>query len=221
MNTILIVENNIDFAYAIQWHFEQNGYSIISTTFGEEAISIFDRQKVDLVLLDINLDGSINGKSVAQHIRSVHKSTPIIFMSGESKSPTDVVEGLEIGANFFLKKPLAIAEIEAHVKIALKATESADKHYRFEQCTYIPNERIIRFGSGKEHLSDKENGVFTMLIAHISEVVLLEDILEKVWHDRLMEESLRNIISSLRKKIDGKGLIIETLKNRGYRLERE
>lgn len=221
MNTILIVENNADFAYAVQWHFEQNGYNVLSTTTGEEAIVIFDEHSVDIVLLDINLDGKIDGKSVARHIRTKNKDTSIIFMSGESKSPADVVEGLEIGANFFLKKPLAIAEIDAHVKIALNARVNDDKQYVFDQCTFIPNERIIKFGSKKEYLSDKENGVLLILANKLSEIVPLEDILQKVWHDPMMEESLRNIISFLRKKIDGKGLVIETVKNKGYRLERE
>lgn len=59
-----------------------------------------------------------------------------------------------------------------------------------------------------------------MLVNHLSETVSLTDILMNIWHDTLMEESLRNIISSLRKKIDGKGLVIETVKNKGYRLDK-
>lgn len=221
MSVILIVENNIDFSYAVEWHFEQSGFEVLSATTGENAIELFDNRTVDVVLLDINLDGEIDGKTVARHIRSKNKSIPVIFMSGESKSPADVVEGLEIGANFFLKKPLAISEIDAHVKIALKATESSDKHYQFDQCTFIPTERIIRFGNKKEYLSEKENGVLLILAENLSETVSLDEILIKVWHDTLMEESLRNIVSSLRKKIDGKGLVIETIKNKGYRLEEE
>ncbi|MCF2710041.1 response regulator transcription factor [Bacteroides pyogenes] len=221
MNTILIAENNVDFAYAVEWHFEQNGFTVLTATTGEKTIELFDSQVVDILLLDINLDGITDGKSVARHIRSTNKVVPIIFMSGESKSPADVVEGLEIGANFFLKKPLAISEIDAHVKAALKMSETVDKQYQFGECTFIPNERIIRFGNKKEHLSNKENEVLTLLAAHLSETVSLEDILQKVWQNTLMEEALRNIISSLRKKIDGKGLIIETIKNKGYRLEKE
>lgn len=219
MNTILIVENNEDFAYAVEWHFEQRGFDVLSAATGEKAIELFDKNKIDILLLDINLDTEIDGKAVARYIRSKEKAVPIIFMSGESKSPADVVEGLEIGANFFLKKPLAIPEIDAHVKLALKLQKSEEKQYQFEQCTFIPNERIIRFGGNqKEYLSEKENGVLKLLIEHISETVLLEEILLKVWHDTIMEESLRNIISSLRKKIDGKGLTIETVKNKGYRI---
>lgn len=220
MATMLIAENNVDFAYAVQWHFEQNGFTVLSATTGEETIELFDNQNIDIVLLDINLDSEIDGKSVARHILNKNTAIPVIFMSGESKTPVDVVEGLEIGAKFFLKKPLAISEIDAHVNAALKISGNAGKKYQFKHCTFIPGERIIRFGSKKEYLSDKENGVLSVLTEHISETVPLEDLLQKVWHDTLMEESLRNIISSLRKKIDGKGLVIETIKNKGYRLDK-
>ncbi|MFV0345350.1 MAG: DNA-binding response regulator, partial [Bacteroidales bacterium] len=60
--------------------------------------------------------------------------------SGESKSPADVVEGIEIGANFFLKKPLAIVEIDVYVKLALKSQQPDEEQYRFGQCVFIPTE---------------------------------------------------------------------------------
>ena len=169
MNTILIAENNIDFAYAIQWYFENEGYNVFVTPTGEEAQRIYDSSNIDIILLDINLDGTIDGKSVVHYVRSKDKNTPIILMSGESKSPMDVVEGLGIGANYFLKKPLAIAEIDAHVKVALQARTLLEKiEYRFSQSVFLPEERIIITENKKEYLSDKENRVFTLLANHIS-----------------------------------------------------
>lgn len=220
MNTILIAENNEDFAYAIQWHFEQRDFTVFVVATGETAIEIFNSHNIDIVLLDINLDGETNGKTVARHIRSNNTVVPIIFMSGESKTPKDVVEGLEIGANYFLKKPLSIMEIDAYVRTCLNALQTNNQHFQFEQYTFFPEERIIKSGNKKEYLSDKESRVLLMLVNHLSETVSLTDILMNIWHDTLMEESLRNIISSLRKKIDGKGLVIETVKNKGYRLDK-
>jgi DNA-binding response OmpR family regulator len=216
---ILIAENNSDFSYVIQWHFEQKGFIVLESKSGQEAIRLFESERPDIVLLDINLDDGVDGKQVARKIREQDKYTPVIFMSGESKSPADVVEGFEIGCNFFLKKPVAIEEIEAHINTALKSLPN-EKIYKFEKCSIISSERIIRFGNyQKEYLSDKENRVLTLLCDYISVTVNSSDILKNVWHDEYMEESLRNIISSLRKKISNKGLQIETVKNKGYRLE--
>lgn len=219
MKIILIVENNVDFAYAIQWHFEQIGYSVICTATGKEAIAFFDAYHPDVVLLDINLDDTISGKEVARHIRMCNKEIPIIFMSGESKSPNDVVESFEIGANYFLKKPLALPEIDIHVKVAINATKTGENQFVVGDYVHSHNERIIKFREVKEYLSDKENSVLKLLSEHISKTVILGDILQRIWNNTSMEESLRNVISSLRKKLHGKGLKIETVKNKGYRLD--
>jgi DNA-binding response OmpR family regulator len=214
---ILIAENNQDFAYVIQWHFEQEGFCVFSSTSGAETIELYKSHQPDIVLLDIKLDDVVDGKEVARTLRLLNKYVPIIFMSGENKSPADVVEGFEIGCVYFLKKPVTIEEIDIHVKTALKMKPS-NSVYKFNQCSFFFDERIIVSGSKKEYLSEKEATVLRVLSDHLSEIVLLPDILQMVWHDTFMEESLRNVISSLRKKLAGKGLFIETIKNKGYRL---
>jgi DNA-binding response OmpR family regulator len=214
---ILIAENNQDFAYVIQWHFEQKGYRVFFSTSGEETIELFAHNQPDIVLLDINLDDKISGKDVARKIRTLNKYVPIIFMSGENKSPADVVEGFEIGCMYFLKKPVTIEEIDIHVNAALKMKPSHST-YKFDNCSFLFEDRVILFDGKKEYLSDKEAAILRILCDYFTEIVLLPDILQAVWHDTFMEESLRNVISSLRKKLNGKGLSIETVKNKGYRL---
>ena len=218
MEKILIVENNEDFSYVLKWHFEEKGFEVHTTTTGLSAIELYETHFPDLVLLDINLDEEIDGKDVARHIRSMDKKTPIIFMSGESKSPKDVVEGFEIGCNFFLKKPVSIEEIEVHIN-ALGNKKTKQKVYKFNQCVFDTEERTLFHNGKKQSLSERENNVLEYLAIHISQTVDLYDILEEVWSDTSMEESLRNIISSLRKKISDKGLTISTIKNKGYILE--
>jgi DNA-binding response OmpR family regulator len=214
---ILIAENNQDFAYVIQWHFEQKGFRVFFSTSGEETIELFAQNQPDIVLLDINLDDEINGKEVARKIRSLNKYVPIIFMSGENKSPTDVIEGFNIGCMYFLKKPITIEEIDIHVATALKMKPS-NSIYKFDKCSFIFDDRVIISENQKEYLSEKEAAVLRILSDHLLEIVPLPDILQSVWHDTFMEESLRNVISSLRRKLTDKGLSIETIKNKGYRL---
>lgn len=218
MNKLLLAENNQDFAYVLKWHFEQIGFEIYTSTKGEEALNLFKLKQPDIILLDINLDGDISGKDVAREIRKIDTHTPIIFMSGESKSPTDVVEGFNIGCNFFLKKPLSIEEIEVHVNAVLN-TSTSKNTYKFNACTFNPIEKLIFCNGSKETLSEKECQVLVTLADQCAQTVSLTYILDTVWKDTFMEESLRNIISSLRKKLKGKGLEIETIKGAGYRLQ--
>jgi DNA-binding response OmpR family regulator len=218
MKKLLLAENNQDFAYVLKWHFEQTGFEIYTSTKGEDALNLFKINQPDIILLDINLDGDITGKDVAREVRKIDKITPIIFMSGESKSPTDVVEGFNIGCNFFLKKPLSIDEIDVHVNAVLN-TSITKNTYKFNHCTFNPSEKSLFQNGSKETLSEKECQVLQVLADHCSQAVNLTYIMETVWQDTLMEESLRNIVSSLRKKIKGKGLQIETIKGVGYKLE--
>ena len=217
MKKILLVENNKDFAYALKWHFEKSEFTIYTCTTGQEAIDIFNKNLPNLLLLDINLDGELTGMDVAREVRKNDKNTPIIFMSGENNSPKDVIEGFNIGCNFFLKKPLSIEEIEIHIKVILDTRIDKDS-YKFNHCTFNPIEKSIFFNGNKESLSKKENQVFQTLADHCTQIVTSTDILETVWKDTLMEESLRNIVSSLRKKLNGTELEIETIKGVGYRI---
>lgn len=222
MEKILIAENNEDFSYVLKWHFEQKEYEVFTTNTGSGALELYKTSLPDIILLDINLDGEIDGeidgKDVARNIRSIDKNTPIIFMSGESKSPKDVVEGFEIGCNFFLKKPVSIEEIEAHI-LALENKKTIQEIFKFNHCIFNTNKRCIIQGDKRDNLSEKETLVLQYLATYLSQGIDLYDILEEVWGDTSMEESLRNVISSLRKKISDKGLIISTIKNKGYVLE--
>ena len=218
MKTLLIAENNEDFCYVVQWHFEQTGMNVLTTTKGEHALLLYQEHNPDIVLLDINLDDNVSGKEVARNIRLIDKDTPIIFMSGESKSPVDVVEGFDIGCNFFLKKPVSIDEIEAHINSLINVTRKQSL-YRWENCTFNSVERTIHYNSKKKVLSEKESNVLQILADYPGQTVLMNEILYKVWSNDSMEESLRNIVSSLRKKISGMSIQIETVKNKGYRLE--
>lgn len=224
MKKILITENNIDFSYVLKWHFEQKGFSVFTATTGDEAISLYEENQPDIILLDINIDGEMDGKDVARAIRSNDKTTPIIFMSGESNTPKDVVEGFDIGCNFFLKKPVSIDEIEVHI-LALTQNNITNNQItiqdsiQFKHCYFNPNNREITIEKQKITLSEKETAVLHYLASNLSECVNLYDILEEVWDDSFMEESLRNVISTLRKKIINTGLQITTIKNKGYLLE--
>lgn len=128
-----------------------------------------------------------------------------------------MVEGFEIGCVYFLKKPVTIEETDIHVNAALKMKLSK-LTYKFDNCSFLFEDRVILFDGKKEYLSDKEAAVLRILCDYFTGFVSLPDILQAVRRDTFMEESLRNVISSLCKKLDGKGLSIEIAKNRGYRL---
>jgi DNA-binding response OmpR family regulator len=220
MKTILIAENNKDFAYVIHWFFTGKGYRVHTSPTGEEALRLHASVAPDVILLDIGLDGEIDGKEVARRVRVRDRQTPVIFMSGESNSPADVVDGFQIGCDFFLKKPVSLEEIEAHVLAALKEGPARPgSAYRLGKLRFDARERLLSGQDVSETLTGKETDVLRMLAEHEGTTVETTDLLLHAWGTDDKEESLRNCISTLRKKTDGQGIIIETIKGRGYRLK--
>lgn len=218
MSTILIVENNKDFAYVIHWFFTNKGYTVFPSDNGEEALDLYVLHSPDVILLDIGLDGKMDGKEVARRIRTNDSKTPIIFMSGENNSPIDVVDAFEIGCNFFLKKPVSLEEIEAHIKSALKIKKTKKITYDLGMIIFNVKERQLSGNNISESLTEKETQVLQSLVESRNTIVDTVDILESAWGTDDKEESLRNCISSLRKKLEKSQIIIETIKGRGYRL---
>lgn len=218
METILLVENNRDFSYVIQWYFANKGYTVYASETGEKALVLFKEHTPTIVLMDISLDGEMSGKEVARQIRTTNQNVPIIFMSGENNSPTDVVDALGLGGNFFLKKPVSLEEIEAHVLVALKSKQTEADEISLGQTALLFKERMIKGAHGNESLTEKESDVLQVLALQPNTVIQTSEILNRVWGDDDKEESLRNSISSLRKKLKETDLQIETVKGVGYRL---
>lgn len=217
MSTILIAENNKDFAYVIHWFFANKGHKVFSSPTGEEVLSLYEQEKPDIILLDISLDGCIDGKEVARRIRAVDKHTPILFMSGENKSPTDVVDAFGIGGNYFIKKPVSIEELDAHIQSALKRHTSKNI-YGLGSLVLNVRERTLTNNGKPEALTEKESLVLKELAEQLNTLVDTATILKNVWGSDDKEESLRNCISSLRKKIEKTAITIDTVKGKGYRL---
>lgn len=217
MSTILIVENNKDFAYVIHWFFAGKGHKVSSSPKGEEALTLYEQEKPDVILLDISLDGAIDGKEVARRIRAVDRHTPILFMSGENNSPTDVVDAFGIGGNYFIKKPVSIEELDAHIQSALN--RHTTKHvYTLGSLVFNIRERTLAADGKLESLTEKEALVLKELAEQPNTLVDTTTILKNVWGGDDKEESLRNCISSLRKKIEKIPVTIDTVKGKGYRL---
>ncbi len=217
MSTILIAENNRDFAYVIHWFFTNKGNKVFTSNKGEEVLELYESERPDIILLDISLDDNTNGIEVARRIRVKDKNTLIVFMSGENNSPTDVVEAFSMGGNYFVKKPVSLEELDALVQSALRVHVSVPT-YNLGSIIFNVKERLLIENGRQEYLTEKETYVLKILAEYSNSIVDTITILENVWGNDDREESLRNCISSLRKKLEHSFVSIETIKGKGYRL---
>ena len=122
---ILLLEDEDAIGTGLQYSLEKDGYEVVLTKTKKEAESIFQKDKFDLCILDINLpDGS--GYDVCRHIKSQH-DTPVIFLTA-SDAEVNVVMGLEIGADDYICKPFRVNELMARMRAVLRRAGKGEDH---------------------------------------------------------------------------------------------
>ena len=115
---LLLVEDDDAIADALRLHLEEAGYRLQRESDGLHAMAAIDRQRWDLVLLDLMLPGA-DGWDVCRHLRSRHPGVPVIMLSARSAEAHRVL-GLELGADDYLAKPFSMLELVARVRALLR-----------------------------------------------------------------------------------------------------
>ena len=113
MPTILIIEDETGLSKVLQSYLEKSGMKVLAATRGDQGISLWEQEKPDLVLLDLNLPG-MDGLDVAREIRR-SAEVPIIMVTARVEE-TDRLIGLELGADDYISKPYSPREVVARVK---------------------------------------------------------------------------------------------------------
>ncbi|MBR1486517.1 MAG: response regulator transcription factor [Synergistaceae bacterium] len=120
---ILIVEDEASIAEVVSAYAKRDGYETVIATDGLEALEIFERDDIDLIILDLMLP-KLNGEEVCRRIRE-KSSVPIIMLTAKS-GESDVVEGLDSGANDYVSKPFSPRVLMARIRTQLRPKEFRD-----------------------------------------------------------------------------------------------
>ena len=112
---ILAIDDQQLILLSVEKRLKEIGYKVAIADSGEKGISLFDSFKPDLVLVDINMPG-MSGLDVVSHIRKIRKSTtPILIMSGNTEESI-IIDGFEMGIEYYMKKPVSLEEMTARIK---------------------------------------------------------------------------------------------------------
>ena len=122
MKTILIVEDDMDIHNLIKELLEKENYHVLSSYSGTEALMVMEKEKIDLILLDLMLPG-LKGEEIIKKIKDI----PIIVISAKI-SPEDKVNVLLNGANDYITKPFDTKELIARIKVQLRINENVIKN---------------------------------------------------------------------------------------------
>lgn len=221
---ILIVDDEEHIRELIKFNLENNGYSVVTSDNGNDALKIAKDIHPQLVLLDLMLPG-IDGYDVCKEIRKDNNisSIPIIMITAKGEE-FDKVLGLELGADDYLTKPFSIRELLARVKAVLRRTslQQIEKSYKFGNITVDFEKHDVSKDNNKIELTLKEFELLEILIKNKGRVMTRDFLLDKIWGYEYIGET-RTVdvhIRHLRQKIeddDKNPKYIETIRGIGYR----
>lgn len=219
---VLLVEDERTLAMIIKDTLEEQGF-LMSTAFnGEEGLRLFYTEKPDVVVADVMMP-RMDGFEMVRRIRQTDRQTPVLFLTARS-GINDVVEGFELGANDYLKKPFSMQELMIRIKALLhKAFVSKEQTTLFEIGNYLFNavSQQLSYAGTSQELSHRESEILRRLCEHRNEVVNTQSILLELWGDDSFfnSRSLHVFITKLRHKLaKDERIRIVNVRGIGYKL---
>lgn len=220
---LLSIEDEPETAAYLHKGLTAHGHVVDTAHDGVEGLHLANSGRYDLILLDVELPGT-DGWKVLEGIRS-HQQTPVFFLSGRD-DVEDRVKGLQAGADDYLVKPFAFAELLARIQVVARrsaALPAADSVVRVGDLQIDSARRRVRRGPSRIDLTTKEFVLLDYLARHVGEVLSRTLIAENVWDMHF--DSDTNVIDvavrRLRAKIDDPfdAKLIHTVRGVGYVLD--
>lgn len=214
---ILIVEDERSLAGILQKGLKKLGFAVDTAFDGEEALYLIELNSYDLIVLDLNLP-KVNGFDILKHIRENSNLTKVLILSAKNQVE-DKVRGLDLGANDFLEKPFDFLELAARIRNLLRWEFKTGKDITVFQDLVIDfSKKSVMKQDSKIPLTNKEFGILEYLAKNRDRYVGTEEIIDHVWDSDadLFSNSFKFHISSLRKKLDTEGAIVN-IRGKGYK----
>jgi DNA-binding response OmpR family regulator len=221
---LLVVEDEPDLAEVIARGLRRDGHAVDIALRATEADIKLRSAGYDVVVLDWNLpDGSgldLCRDLVSGDLPTLEGDRPRILMLTARDDVADRVAGLDSGADDYLVKPFAFAELSARVRALIRRDTESDPLLEVGPLQLDPARFVARRGGDRIDLTAKEFALLHYFMAHAGEVMSQEHLLEHVWDEMAdpMTNVVRVTVSNLRKKL-GEPPLIATVAGRGYKLE--
>ena len=222
---ILLVEDDEKISKLVKELLEEDSYHVTQSFDGDDGYSKIIEKKYDLILLDVMLP-KLNGYKVCRQVRSAGITTPILMLTAKS-GEYDLEEGLDTGANDYLKKPFSSIELKARIRALLRNNNFENNEVTSNDLTVNLDARKVTINDKNLEVSDKEFELLFYLIKNKNIVVSKTEILEDVWENYFPQEEEHNLvevyIGYLRKKLKPRNLNqkISTVRGYGYRWDDE
>lgn len=199
MIRILIVDDEKPICDLIDLNLSEAGYHCTSVQDGIHALQLIEREKYDLILLDIMLPG-VDGFDIMEYIRPLE--LPVIFITAKYEVK-DRVRGLKLGADDYLVKPFDVVELVARVEAVLRRYHKTERRLLAGDVEVDMEARIVTKGGHPVELTNKEFRLLVLFIRNKNVALFRETLYEKVWEGEYSGDSrtLDLHVQRLRRKL--------------------
>ena len=224
--TVLVIEDEPDIRELVEFNLKKYDYNVLLANNGEKGLNDARSYEPDLILLDLMLPG-IQGIDVCRVIKSDEniKSIPIIILSALGQEE-DIVLGLEAGADDYVSKPFSLDVLNARIKTVLRRYHQKDQEDQNrillnQNIKINPRTREVVIDGNLVSLTYTEFQILHLLMAHPGWVFTRYQIIDNIRGENypVTDRSIDFQIVGLRKKMMGKGNLIETIRGVGYRFQ--
>lgn len=224
---ILVVEDDEDIMELIAYNLEKERYAVLKSDTGEKALARVGKNRPDLVLLDLMLPG-MDGLEICKRLKSdaATRDIPVLMVTAKGEE-SDVVAGLELGADDYMTKPFRPRELIARVRAILRRVAappidlSATEQISIHGITIHPGRREVKVGKKAVNLTYTEFQALYALAQRPGWVFTRYQLVDAVRGENypVTDRSVDVQIVGLRKKLGKSGHIIETVRGMGYRMK--
>jgi len=218
---ILIAEDDTVLAEGLCRSLRQAGYAVDHVASGTEADSALALHEFDLLILDLGLP-KLSGMEVLKKLRARDAKLPVLILTA-ADSVEQRVRGLDLGADDFMAKPFALTELEARVRALVRRSMGAGTTVvRHGPLAYDQLGRTASLNGQPLELSAREVGLLEILLQRAGRLVSKEQIVTHLceWGEEVSHNAVEVYMHRLRKKLEGGGVRIATVRGLGYCLER-
>jgi DNA-binding response OmpR family regulator len=223
--TVLVVEDETKIREMLRSYLEREGFDVVTTASGAEAIGLAERAAPDLIVLDLGLP-DVPGEEVAREVRRT-SSVPILMLTAKS-ADGDRIRGLEIGADDYVTKPFSPRELVLRVQAILRRSRGETSHggrrsYGGGELVIEEDRRLAVVRGGSVELTPTEWGVLTALASVPGRVYSRYELINRVrgYEFEGYERTIDSHVKNLRRKIEtdpANPQIVATVLGAGYRL---
>jgi two-component system, OmpR family, response regulator TctD len=217
---ILLVEDNVELSRWIARALRGASFTVECAFNGSDADALIAREDYALVVLDLTL-ARMDGLEVLRRLRARRQEVPVLIVTARG-GVEERVQGLNLGADDYLAKPFELAELEARVKALLRRSQGTrTPAITCGELSFDTVSRTFTCRGAALNLTPREHAVLEGLIRRAGKTVSKEALFEQVFTlgDESNLDAIEVYVHRLRKKLEGTGAVITTLRGLGYLLE--